>query len=39
MAEDRNIYGEIDNKTNLHDVFLKIRKDVEDAVSRPALSE
>jgi|SRR6056297_291862 len=39
MAEDRHIYGEIDNKTNLRDVFLQIRKDIEQADSRPALTE
>ena len=39
MAEDRHIYGEIDNKTNLRDVFLQIRKDVENADSRAALTE
>jgi hypothetical protein len=39
MAQDTHIYGEIDNKTNLHDVFLQIRKDVDDASDRPALTE
>lgn len=39
MSDDRQIYGEIDNKTNLHDVFLQIRKDVENADSRAALTE
>ena len=39
MPEDRHIYGEIDNKTNLRDVFLQIRKDVENADSRAALTE
>lgn len=39
MATDRNIYGEINNKTNMKDVFLEIRKDVEQAKSRSALTE
>lgn len=39
MSEVRHIYGEIDNKTNLRDVFLQIRKDVEKADSRAALTE
>ncbi|MGM0541523.1 MAG: hypothetical protein ACQEQR_03665 [Pseudomonadota bacterium] len=39
MTGDKNIYGEIDNKTNLQDVFLNIRKDVEQADSRAALTE
>ena len=39
MSEDRHIYGEIDNKTNLRDVFLQIRKDVDDAESRAELTE
>ena len=39
MNDDKHIYGEIDNKTNLQDVFLEIRKDVEQADSRAALTE
>lgn len=39
MAEDRHVYGEINNKTNLRDVFLQIRKDVEQADARDALTE
>ena len=39
MPTDQHIYGEIDNKTNLRDVFLQIRKDVEGADSRAALTE
>ncbi|MEZ4569939.1 MAG: hypothetical protein R2849_06365 [Thermomicrobiales bacterium] len=35
----QNIYGEVDNKTNLRDVFLAIRKDVRQAEDRPALTE
>lgn len=36
---DRQIYGDVDNKTNLHGVYLQIRKDVEDAGSRSDLTE
>ena len=39
MASNKHIYGEINNKTDMHNVFLDIRKDVEDAKSRSALSE
>ncbi|REJ82691.1 MAG: hypothetical protein DWQ34_24110 [Planctomycetota bacterium] len=39
MADDRQIYGEIDNKTNLRDVCKKIRDDVRNADDRPALTE
>lgn len=39
MAGERNVYGEIDNVTDLHEVFLDIRKDVDRANSRPALTE
>lgn len=39
MTDDRHIYGEISNKTNLRDVFLQIRKDVDEADSREALTE
>ena len=39
MATNRQIYGEIDSKTDLKDVFLAIRKDVEEAGSRSALTE
>lgn len=39
MADQRHIYGEIDNKTNLHDVFLAIRHDVDDAATREDLTE
>ena len=35
----QQIYGEVNNKTGLRDVFLAIRKDVRDADSRPALTE
>lgn len=39
MAQDTHIYGEINNKTNLHDVCLQIRDDVRSADSRAALTE
>jgi hypothetical protein len=35
----RHIYGEIKNKTGMRKVFSEIRKDVEHARSRPALTE
>lgn len=39
MSDDNHIYDEINNKTNLRDVFLQIRKDVDNADSRAALTE
>ncbi len=39
MAKQRNVYGEIDSMTDLREVFLDIRKDVDQADSRPALTE
>jgi len=39
MATDRNIYGEINSKTGMRRVFGSIRKNVDRAKSRPALSE
>jgi hypothetical protein len=39
MAKDRHIYGEIKNKTDMRRVFTEIRKDVDSAKSRPALTE
>ena len=39
MAKDTHIYGEVDNKTDLKEVFAKIRKDVEEAKSRSELTE
>jgi hypothetical protein len=39
MAVQRNIYGDINNKTDMRKVFSSIRKNVDDAKSRPALSE
>jgi hypothetical protein len=39
MARDTHIYGEVDNKTDLKNVFSQIRRDVENARSRPELTE
>jgi hypothetical protein len=39
MAQERRIYGEVKNKTDLKEVFSAIRDDVEKAGSRPALTE
>lgn len=39
MADDRHLYGDIDNKTGLREVALKIRNDVDDANDRAALTE
>ena len=39
MAKDTHIYGEVDNKTDLKEVFSEIRKDVENAKSRSDLTE
>jgi len=39
MAKDTHIYGEVDNKTDLKDVFMQIREDVENADSRSELTE
>lgn len=39
MAEDRHIYGEINNKTDLKRVFSDIRHGVDEADSRPNLTE
>ena len=39
MAKDRQIYGEVDNKTDLKEVFSEIRQDVDNAASRAALTE
>lgn len=36
---DRRIYGEVQNKTNLRDLFLQIRRDVGEASSRDELTE
>jgi hypothetical protein len=39
MAHDTHIYGEVNSKTGLKQIFLDIRHDVEEAKSRPALTE
>jgi len=39
MSEHRPIYGEIHSKTGMKQVFVEIRRDVESAKSRPALTE
>ncbi|HET9587611.1 MAG TPA: hypothetical protein VFO91_02370 [Anaerolineales bacterium] len=39
MAQNRQIYGEVDSQTDLKNVFLEIRRDVEEAGSRSALTE
>lgn len=39
MVQEGHIYDKIENKTDLQRVFRDIRKDVEDAKSRPALTE
>lgn len=38
-AEERHIYGEVENKADLDQVFREIRKDVASARSRPGLTE
>jgi hypothetical protein len=39
MAGDRHVYGEVKSKTGMKRVFTDIRRDVEHARSRPALTE
>jgi hypothetical protein len=39
MAQDTHVYGEVGSKTGLKNVFKAIRRDVEKAKSRPALTE
>lgn len=39
MPKERLIYGEIDSKADMEKVFTEIRKDVDQAKSRPALTE
>jgi hypothetical protein len=39
MANDTHVYGEIDNQSNLKDVFLEIRRGVEEADSRRDLTK
>lgn len=39
MAKSKQIYGEVENKSDLIKVFKAIRRDVGQADSRPALTE
>jgi hypothetical protein len=39
MAVDHHIYGEVDNENDLKRIFSQIRCEVEQADSRPALTE
>jgi hypothetical protein len=39
MAEKREVYGEVDNKTDLEKIFREIREDVEQAESRAELTQ
>lgn len=39
MAHDTHVYGEVDNQTDLKEVFLEIRKDVDKTKSRADLTE
>lgn len=39
MTQDRHIYGEVYNKTDLRKIFTAIRHDIDNASSRPALTE
>lgn len=39
MAKDTHIYGEVNTKTDLKEVFTEIRKDVEKANARSDLTE
>jgi hypothetical protein len=39
MAKEEHVYGEVDNKTDLREVFSEIRADVEKADSRDRLTE
>ena len=39
MAHDTHIYGEVTSKTSLKKVLQEIRHDVEEAKSRPTLTE
>src|SRR5947209_17746881 len=38
-TKERNIYGEVENKSDLDKIFSQIRGDIEKADSRPALTE
>jgi hypothetical protein len=39
MTQQRHIYGEVENKTDLREIFSAIRDDVKQARSREALTE
>lgn len=39
MADDDNVYGEVDNKSDLSEIFTEIRHDVDQAGSRKELTE
>ena len=39
MAQDRHIYGEINNQTDLREVFAAIRRDSDEVSTRPLLTE
>jgi hypothetical protein len=39
MAQDTHIYGEVKSKTGMKKIFTEIRRDVEEAKSRPELTE
>jgi hypothetical protein len=39
QTEDRHIYGEVENKSDLEKIFVQIRGEVDKAASRPALTE
>lgn len=39
MAEDQHVYGEVNNKTDLRQLFQEIRKDVDHANERSELTE
>src|SRR5256885_13914229 len=39
MAHDTHIYGEVTSKTSLKKIFHEMRRDVEEARSRPTLTE
>ena len=39
MAKERQIYGEINSQSDMHKVFSEIRQDVDQAKTRPALTE
>jgi hypothetical protein len=39
MAKDRQIYGEVNTQKDLKKVFSQIRHDIDEADSRPALTE